>query len=60
MVDKKLFQCSECGLHYENEETAKQCEAWCKKYSSCSLDITKLSVERSKLSSKSGYNEVSH
>jgi hypothetical protein len=57
MTDKQLFQCLECGLHYETEETAKQCEAWCKKYDSCNLDIMKLSVERSKLSSKSGSSE---
>jgi hypothetical protein len=46
-TDKKLYQCPECGLHYENEEVAKQCETWCKEYKSCNLDITKGSVEAS-------------
>ncbi len=36
----------ECGLHYEKKDIANQCSVWCKKYKSCSLDITKLSVER--------------
>ena len=48
MADKGLYQCPECGLHYEDEQIAKQCEAYCKKYQGCSMEITKLSVERSK------------
>ena len=50
MIEKKLFQCSVCGLHYETEETAKKCEAYCKEHNGCSLDITKLSMERTKSS----------
>jgi hypothetical protein len=46
MTDKVLYQCPECGLHYENEQIAKQCEAYCKEHQGCSMDITKLSVER--------------
>lgn len=46
IADKVLYQCSECGLHYEDEQIAKQCEAYCKEYQGCSMDITKLSVER--------------
>ena len=46
MSDTVLYQCSECALHYENEQIAKQCEDYCKEYQGCSMDITKLSVER--------------
>jgi hypothetical protein len=60
MAEKQLFQCSVCGLHYENKEIAKKCEAYCKEHNGCSLDITKLSVERNKQSSKSDSNELSH
>jgi len=45
MGEKQLYQCPECGLHYEDEETAKQCEAFCKENNACSLEITKMSVE---------------
>jgi hypothetical protein len=41
----KLYQCPECGLHYEEEAIAKACEAFCKENKACSLEITKLSVE---------------
>ncbi len=51
-TDKILYQCIECGLHYHDEQTAKQCEAYCKKYHGCSMAITKLSVERSKTDNK--------
>jgi len=47
MTDKVLYQCPECGLHYEDIRIAQQCEAFCKEYNGCSLEITKLSVERS-------------
>lgn len=40
-----LYQCPECGLHYTDEATAKKCAAWCCKYKSCNLEITKLSIE---------------
>lgn len=46
MTDKVLYQCSVCGLHYEDKQTAKQCDAYCKEFNGCSLDITKLSIER--------------
>jgi len=41
----KLYQCPECGLHYTSKAVAKKCEAWCSKYKSCNLEITKLSEE---------------
>lgn len=40
-----LYQCNQCGLHYKDQETAKQCEAWCGQHKSCNLDIAKSSVE---------------
>jgi hypothetical protein len=46
----EIYQCPECGLHYEDKQIAKQCEAFCKEYNGCSLEITKLSVERSSFS----------
>ena len=46
MPGKKLFKCQQCGLHYEDEKISKQCAAFCKQYNGCSLEITKLSVER--------------
>ena len=27
---KELYQCEECGFHYENREWAEKCEAWCR------------------------------
>lgn len=41
----KLYQCPECGLHYRDKASTKKCQAWCIKYKSCSLEITKLSEE---------------
>lgn len=37
--DKVLYKCEECGLKYTNKEWAEKCEAWCKKYKSCNLEI---------------------
>ena len=37
--NKKLYQCEECGLKYDDKEWAEKCEAWCKKYKSCNLEI---------------------
>jgi len=28
----KVFQCPECGLHYRDQELAKQCEIYCKEH----------------------------
>lgn len=39
------FQCPECGLHYTDEATAKQCEAFCKANNACSLEIATNSIE---------------
>ncbi len=42
---QQLYQCPECGLHYEDEKIAKQCEAWCSEHKSCNLEITQYAVE---------------
>ena len=46
--EASVFQCPECGLHYQDEIVAKQCEAWCREHKSCNLEITQLSLEVNK------------
>lgn len=41
-----LYQCPECGLEYKEKEWAEKCEAWCKKYKSCNLEITKYAINK--------------
>ena len=48
VAEEKLFECPECGLHYDDSELAKKCEVFCKEYNACSLEITKHSLEASK------------
>ncbi len=38
--EHQLFVCEMCGYAYEDRQWAEKCEAWCKKYQSCNLDIT--------------------
>src|SRR3989338_5632712 len=38
--DKELYQCEECGFHYEGREWAEKCEAWCREHKSCNIEIT--------------------
>ena len=45
----QVYQCPECGLHYDNEELAKQCEAWCEEHKSCNFLIEQQSVEARQL-----------
>jgi hypothetical protein len=42
------YKCPECSFHYETAELARKCEAYCKKYNSCSLEITKYALENKK------------
>lgn len=49
MAEVKLYSCPECGLSYRENVLAKKCEAWCKKYNSCNLEVTKHSVNKEKL-----------
>lgn len=44
-VNEKLYQCPECGLHYKNAGIAKKCQAWCKEYRSCNLELIKYAIE---------------
>ncbi|MBS3132810.1 hypothetical protein J4470_01615 [Candidatus Woesearchaeota archaeon] len=41
----KTYQCSVCNFHYTEEKWAKECEDFCRKHSSCSLEITKHALE---------------
>lgn len=38
------FLCEICGLGYEDRKTAKDCEEWCKRTNSCSIEITKKAI----------------
>ena len=40
------YQCPKCGLKYKEKEWAEKCEAWCKKYKSCNLEITKYAINK--------------
>jgi predicted ATP-dependent serine protease len=42
---KQLYQCGECGLHYADKAWAEKCEAWCREYRSCSVEITERAEE---------------
>lgn len=44
-MGEKLYKCPACGLKYRDAETAKKCEAHCKKYKACSLEIIKYAVK---------------
>ncbi len=48
MNKPELYRCPECGLHYEDQEIANQCETFCKEFNACSLEITKHSLESQK------------
>ncbi|HEV2403049.1 MAG TPA: heavy metal translocating P-type ATPase [Candidatus Saccharimonadales bacterium] len=47
-MNETVYQCPECGLHYADKETAIKCERWCKEHKNCNLEITELSIERSR------------
>jgi len=38
-TNKIYYKCPECGLVYSEKEWAEKCEAWCKEYKSCNLEI---------------------
>ena len=40
----ELYQCEECGFNYDEKEWAEKCEAWCREYKSCNLEITSHAV----------------
>ncbi len=47
MSEKQVFQCPVCGLHYRDEETAIECEKYCRANGACSLVIAKHAIEYS-------------
>jgi hypothetical protein len=44
-MTEQLYQCPVCKLHYHDKSLAKQCEAFCRKFHGCSLEITQQSIE---------------
>jgi hypothetical protein len=40
-----IYQCEKCKFIYKTEKIAKKCEAWCKKYNSCNLNIIRHAIE---------------
>ena len=46
--EKELYQCEECGFHYEDREWAEKCEAWCREHKSCNIEITAHTEENKK------------
>lgn len=45
MNAEQVYVCTECGLHYSDEQVARQCAAWCSEQQSCNIAITKLAIE---------------
>ncbi len=43
--NKTYYMCEECDMLYKEKELAEKCEAFCKEYHSCSIEITKHAVE---------------
>ncbi len=44
----KCYYCEECNLIYLNKKKAYECEEWCRKHKSCSLEITKYALKGGK------------
>jgi hypothetical protein len=40
-ADKKIYQCEECKLLYDEKIWATKCEEWCKNNHTCNIEITK-------------------
>jgi hypothetical protein len=47
MTQDAMHKCEKCGLHYNEEQYAKDCYAYCKAHNACSIDITKYFIEAS-------------
>lgn len=58
MEEKKLYQCEACGLHYEDEQIAKECYEYCSTNNTCNFELIKQAVENKQPSQDNG-NEVS-
>jgi len=48
-MKKQLYKCEDCGLHYEDKETADACYDFCTKNHACNVEITKNSIEHKRL-----------
>ena len=44
--DKPVFQCTECGFIYENEQIAEKCEEYCSAHGKPNPDITNNSLKQ--------------
>jgi len=42
---KKYYQCEICKMYYKTIDLAQECEDFCEKYKSCSLEIIKHAVQ---------------
>jgi len=42
--NKTIFVCEVCGLGYVDKETARECEAWCRRTGTCNIEITKKAI----------------
>lgn len=51
-MSEQHYECKECGLHYEDNEITKQCEAFCKAKNACNLEITQHSLENKQMQDK--------
>lgn len=44
--DNNLYKCPECGFDYAEKKWAKKCQAWCKQYKSCNLEIIQRAIKK--------------
>lgn len=42
--NEKVHLCEQCAMFYKEKKMAKKCEDWCKKHSSCNLEIIKKAI----------------
>lgn len=45
---KAYYQCEECDFYYKTQDLAQQCENFCNKHHSCSLELTKHAINPKK------------
>ncbi len=45
-VKDASYKCPECRFLYKEKKWAEKCEAWCRMYRSCNLEITKHAVKK--------------
>jgi hypothetical protein len=43
---KKVYYCSVCGYGYASQSLASECEEYCTKHNSCSLQITAKAIRK--------------